>query len=726
MKIFKTVSFLLVLCVLCTSLFIHDNKVSAEENTLQGSIFLYSGRLDVDNDDFVNLIDSVILYISAIDSLDFVAFVNGANSKDFIGPHQNSIEELQNFHKILSENIILNSNSDSNGLFNSLNSLNNIYPNLSMIKGSKIYLLDSNSFSTQEDLAKIYKSEIYSNLLQNQIEINFINLSNEENISEVVDVITNDSGGKYFNLNDSKSITQFLKNVYSESSFLYKQNSIDENFSSDEVMITELHVLPQTSDFEIGILNNLPSNMTILLKDPLGNNFRISKDKSVENIQFIYTENVKLINIKNPTSGIWNLEISGVNGYLSVLEKFRHKYSLIINSHEIVQINKPSLIVGTIFHDEIQIVNPIDFSETKMFLTVINPEDVEIVLEMLDDGTGRDEAKSDGKYTALLPPFSTPGEYRLSAEMKFSGLNNVIKSQKTIKIAPFPKIDFNKISLPDNFELNQKYKIADVFVNVLGEPYPIAENLLSVNVSSELNVLNNQLDIVPKPVFYGGPAWEYELFFTPKDYGNITFSFTIAMVYYDVSMLFTSDALIFEFSKSTENKNNSESNKTQKINPTNIKSTPIPVDSNSNINISVPQDNTSVSNIKSNQNDLMIYIFIAIFLLIGIYFARRKMLSSPYGFLLDSNDSPIVDFRYVKRNLINRIFFKNVINGKDLNIPSIENIVFKFSKNGVLIYSTNSDAQIRVNNQPIMEKILISENSWIGIGGNLYSFKFNL
>ncbi len=76
MKIFKTVSFLLVLCVLCTSLFIHDNKVSAEENTLQGSIFLYSGRLDVDNDDFVNLIDSVILYISAIDSLDFVAFVN--------------------------------------------------------------------------------------------------------------------------------------------------------------------------------------------------------------------------------------------------------------------------------------------------------------------------------------------------------------------------------------------------------------------------------------------------------------------------------------------------------------------------------------------------------------------------------------------------------------------------------------------------------------------------
>tara|TARA_B100000470_G_C19594998_1_gene303955 strand:- start:293 stop:607 length:315 start_codon:yes stop_codon:yes gene_type:complete len=101
-------------------------------------------------------------------------------------------------------------------------------------------------------------------------------------------------------------------------------------------------------------------------------------------------------------------------------------------------------------------------------------------------------------------------------------------------------------------------------------------------------------------------------------------------------------------------------------------------------------------------------------------------LRSPFGYLLDSNDSPLVDFRYIRRGLFNKIFFKNVVYGKNLGIFEIEDIVFKFSIKGVLISSSSQDSQIRVNNQPIIGEILISENSWIGIGGHLYSFKFNL
>ena len=94
--------------------------------------------------------------------------------------------------------------------------------------------------------------------------------------------------------------------------------------------------------------------------------------------------------------------------------------------------------------------------------------------------------------------------------------------------------------------------------------------------------------------------------------------------------------------------------------------------------------------------------------------------------MVDNNDSPLVDFRYIQRSLFNKIFYKNVVYGKDLGISEINNIVFKFSNKGVLISPASEDAQIRVNNQPIIDKVLISENSWIGIGGNLYSFKFSL
>lgn len=728
MKIYRTISLFLLLFVSSITFLFHEHDTYAQEDSLQGSIFLYSGRLDVGNESFVELLDSVVLYLSVIDSLDFVAFVNGANSNDFIGPHQNSHEALVEFHKIISESFTENARLDSNGLFNSLNSLNSIYPTLSDIKGSKIYLLDSNSSYTEEDLSQIYKSEIYTNLLANQIEINFINLGVNNNDSEVVDVITKDSGGKYFHLKDADSISNFFQSIYSESSFTFKQNVLDKNLTSDQVMTTEFHILPQTSNFLVAILNNAVSETAILIKDPLGKKFIISPGQSNKNIDFLLTDKVKLLNFKNPKSGIWNLEVSGINGYLSILEKFEHKYSLILNSNDVIQLNQPSLIVGTIFNDEIQVVTPSDFSDTKIFLTILTPDNVDIVVEMLDDGLGRDESKFDGKYTALLPPFSSSGEYRLLGEIKFAGLNNVIKSQKTVKVTAFPKIDFNKIPLPRNFELNNKYKIADVYINVLGEPYPISEKLLSVEISSDLNVDQNQLDIIPKPVYHGGPAWEYEVFFTPKDFGIITLSLNIDMIYSGVSMLFTSAALILEFPEPIKIKNDSESGNNVKNNT--LQKTPISskVDQISNTNVSDSKDILETENIDGqiSQINIILYTLIGIILLFILYVLSMNRLRSPFGYLLDSNDSPLVDFRYIRRGLFNKIFFKNVVYGKDLSIFEIEDIVFKFSTKGVLISSSSQNSQIRVNNQPIIGEILILENSWIGIGGHLYSFKFNL
>ena len=257
MKISRTISLLFLLFVSSITFLFHEHDTYAQEDSLRGSIFLYSGRLDVENESFVDLLDSVVLYLSLIDSLDFVAFVNGANSNDFIWPHQNLFETLSEFHKIVLESLTKNSRSDSNGLFNSLNSLNSIYPTLSDIKGSKIYLLDNNSSYTEEDLSQIYKSEIYTDLLANQIEINFINLGVNTNDSEVVDVMTKDSGGKYFHLKDSDSISNFFQSIYSESSFTFKQNVLDKNLTSDQVMTAEFHILPQTSNFLVAILNNV-------------------------------------------------------------------------------------------------------------------------------------------------------------------------------------------------------------------------------------------------------------------------------------------------------------------------------------------------------------------------------------------------------------------------------------------------------------------------------------
>ena len=325
MKIFRTISLLLLLFVSSSFFISNEQDVYAEQNSLQGSIFLYSGPMDIYNESFVESFDSVILYIPLTDSLDFVAFVNGANPNDFIGPHTNSYEELVKFHQIISASLADNSDLNSNGLLNSLKSLNSIYPTLNEIKGSKIYLLDSNSLSTEEDLSQIYKSDIYTDLLNNQIQINFINFGVDSNDSQVVDVITKDSGGKYFHLKDSDSISDFFQSIYSESSFIFKQNVLDKNLSSDQVITAEFHILPQTTNFSVVISNNNISETSILIEDPLGKKVVISQDQSDESIDFLWTDRVKLLNLKNPKSGIWNLKVSGANGYLSILDKFDHK-----------------------------------------------------------------------------------------------------------------------------------------------------------------------------------------------------------------------------------------------------------------------------------------------------------------------------------------------------------------------------------------------------------------
>ena len=729
MKFYKAISVFLLICVLNITFLPHQQDTYAQENSLKGSIFLYSGRLDVDNESFVELLDSVVLYLSVVDSLDFVAFVNGSNPNDFIGPHENSYVELVKFKQIVHESVLRNVTSDSRGLFTSLNSLKSIYPDLLELKGSKIYFLDTNSFSTEEDLSQIYKSKIYTDLLDNQFEINFINLGKDTNDSEVIDVMTKDTGGQYFHLKDPDSISSFFQSIYFESSYIFKQNVLDDDLSSDQVMTAEFHILPQTSDFSIVILNNQVSETSIFLKDPFGVKYHISAGQLNKNIDLLSTQKVKLLNLKNPKSGIWNLEISGTTGYLSILEKFEHKYSLILSSYEVIQLKQPSLIVGTIFDGEIQVAKPDDFSDTKIFLTVITPEHVEIIVEMLDDGLGRDESKLDGKYTAVLPPFLSAGEYRLIGEITFTGLNNVIKSQKIIKVTPFPVIDFNKKVLPENFELNNKYKIADIYINVLGEPYPISDKFLSVKFSSDLNVDQTQIEIIPKPVYYRGPSWEYEIFFTPKNYGTVTLSLNIDMIYSGVPMIFTSDALIVEFPKRIDVENNQESEKSETMEAIKKADKFPKVDEGSNKSVTVFKDIIKTENVdgKFNQVNLIFYISAGIILiLILIYFIYINRLRSPIGYLLDDNNSPVVDFKYLKRGLFNKILFKNVVYGKDLGVDAIEDIIFKFLNQGVLIYSISQDSQIRVNNQPIIDKILIIENSWIGIGGNLYSFKFRL
>ena len=95
---------------------------------------------------------------------------------------------------------------------------------------------------------------------------------------------------------------------------------------------------------------------------------------------------------------------------------------------------------------------------------------------------------------------------------------------------------------------------------------------------------------------------------------------------------------------------------------------------------------------------------------------------NPYGLLRGEKDNQNIDFANIKRSIMSRLISKNIIAGKEIQLPGLEKTSFHFSRKGVSIINKNKDKAIRVNNQPILSKANLHDKTWIGSNGKLYTF----
>ena len=69
-----------------------------------------------------------------------------------------------------------------------------------------------------------------------------------------------------------------------------------------------------------------------------------------------------------------------------------------------------------------------------------------------------------------------------------------------------------------------------------------------------------------------------------------------------------------------------------------------------------------------------------------------------------------------------RFFYRGLIRGSELNISGFEGLVFHFMSDRVEVKSFGEHPTVRVNNQPLIDSATIEDKTWIGTGGNLYTF----
>ena len=101
------------------------------------------------------------------------------------------------------------------------------------------------------------------------------------------------------------------------------------------------------------------------------------------------------------------------------------------------------------------------------------------------------------------------------------------------------------------------------------------------------------------------------------------------------------------------------------------------------------------------------------------YFLTRP---KPYGYIYTEGDDELVDFSNLERRPVFRFFYRGLIRGSELNIPGFEGLVFHFTKDRIDVKSFGEHSTVRVNNQPLIDSATISDKTWIGTGGKLYTF----
>jgi hypothetical protein len=119
---------------------------------------------------------------------------------------------------------------------------------------------------------------------------------------------------------------------------------------------------------------------------------------------------------------------------------------------------------------------------------------------------------------------------------------------------------------------------------------------------------------------------------------------------------------------------------------------------------------------------LAVWIPIGLLVVLGAAASWALTRTKPYGFIYDDQDDPLVDFAAIRRHPVLELLLRGSVKGKELGLPGLEGVVFRFSKGQIQITSQGDHPTVRVNNQPLVGQTTIEDRTWIGTGGKLYTF----
>ena len=499
------------------------------------------------------------------------------------------------------------------------------------------------------------------------------------------------SGGESFELSGPAGLARLTEKTLRDQA----KGSLAEvgtgELASGDVLTYQFGIAPGTSDATLLFFKESPKG-SLRLSDPSGAE-ATSGDRTTSSVT--ETPQVLIWRLSDPVPGQWSVEVRGIDGVVSAWSYSSNKYTPVFDSFDTVPLDQPSVLIASVSDGQ----GKVTLDGVQLTASIITLNGTTLFHALNDDGKLGDSVAGDGFYSAAISPVGVEGTYLVDLELAWPEFGHVVSAQSSFSARPFPTIELTPIQTED-FRTGERSKVATLMVNVEGLPYAIATDELTVALASS-DQQAGVVEIVPQQLLNQGRAWIFDAFFTPTTQALDTVIFRLNMEYAGTRYSHTSDFMVL-----------SSMLPSPTIEPM-VQAAP-PVQ---------PPPAPSVQAEPSSGIPIGLVaplIAVAALLAAAIIFWMTR--TRPHGYLYDDRNERVADFGALKRRPIMSLLFRSAVRGKELGVPGLEGVWFRFAGKRIGLRSQRATPTVRVNNQPLVGQTTIHDRTYIGTHGRLFTF----
>ena len=645
----------------------------------------------------VGLVQSLVGLMATLRDDDFIAFSTLESPTEVVGPFRGSNVRLPEFESSI-ESMLQTPASRRTSVVEALSEMRSILAVHEAAPGSSVHVVAGGSSDADFTRHISHLPGVAESFAANGWYVDSLVLPDStDEATAFLQSLASASGGQLSELSTALDLGAIGDSILRKdaSGSLYDAGS--RSLGYGEVMSTLITVLPGTQEATLLIFKVNPFG-SLVLTNPSGLN--VSANDAAISLA-VETPNMVAWQLVDPAPGRWRVDARGLTGPVSKWVHYTNRFTLVLRSPGPVALDE-LLPISAYVKDGEEIAL---LSDARMFANITAPDGVTRVFELHDNGKDADSRAQDGYFATILPPLEARGRYEVELELAWNRYEHTITSLTQLHADHFPTIDMQPVAV-EELKPGVRTQVATVSIHVDGDPYPVETGALVPALVSEAGK-SGVVELEPRRLYGDGPAWQFDVFFTASEAGRHALSLTLSLNYAgrdhaQTSRPFTLDAVSPVVAEPTAPEPKAPEPVEQPSAPVKAPAAPEPTPEGFPWSLAVS-----------------LALSLAVTVAAGVYWLTR---TKPHGYLYDDHGRPQVDFSEVQRHPLMNLFFRDTVRGRELGIPTLDGLNFRFSRDHITVSGRGRHPTVRVNNQPLVDEIPVYDKSWIGTEGKLFTF----